>query len=212
MIKPHRVLGATAVTLVALSVSACGGGDANQPAKPPAPAPAATVTVTPPPNAPNPLGAGAAGGAGGATKPCQPADFKLEVDAGPRATPDNSQDHLILALKNISNRACTVNGLPDVELDGPDDPVNGRAYQLPSTEAKAKPLTVQPGKAVGSDLSYLRNDDDPTGGWIPNEVLVTPPGSKTWIRAPWPVAAGSVLRQDGATHPGTFYGPLTPIS
>jgi len=138
--------------------------------------------------------------------------FKLEVDAGPRATPDNSQDHLILALKNISNRACTVNGLPDVELDGPDDPVNGRAYQLPSTEAKAKPLTVQPGKAVGSDLSYLRNDDDPTGGWIPNEVLVTPPGSKTWIRAPWPVAAGSVLRQDGATHPGTFYGPLTPIS
>ena len=45
MIKPHRVLGATAVTLVALSVSACGGGDANQPAKPPAPA--ATVTVTP---------------------------------------------------------------------------------------------------------------------------------------------------------------------
>jgi hypothetical protein len=38
--------------------------------------------------------------------------------------------------------------------------------------------------------------------------VVTPPDGTTQLETPWIPGGIAVLRQDGATHPGTYIGPL----
>ncbi len=44
------------------------------------------------------------------------------------------------------------------------------------------------------------------GDWTPTEVVVTAPDETTSTTIPW--RGGPVQRQDGATRPGSYIGPV----
>lgn len=144
-----------------------------------------------------------------ATSAAAPARCAAEaLDLSTRERPSDSpgQSRLEVVLTNTSAQSCAVQGFPGVHLVGPQDPTFGPTYQLPRQAADPAPLTVEPGAAVGSLLTYLPGGPD---GWVPVTLVVTPPDTTTRLQAPWP-AGVSVQRQDGASHPGTFIGPLQP--
>jgi len=208
--KRHRLLGSAAMLLAAMSVSACGDSTTPEAAKPATAAPPPTSKAVPTqtaaqrPPMPRPTDASAPGS-------CKAADLRLEISASPKDS--DSANYLIVVLNNVSNRRCTVQGFPGVDLVGPDDPVDGPTYSLPEQQVQAKLVTIPPGQAAGSELTYLKGGET---DWMPKEVVVTPPGLTTPLRVPWPgtdpaYLAGTVVRQDPATHPGTFVGPLGPL-
>lgn len=139
-----------------------------------------------------------------APAPCAAETLGLSIRERPSDSP--GQGRLEVVLTNTSAQSCAVQGFPGVDLAGPEDPTFGPTYQLPRQAAEPAPLTVEPGAAVSSLLTYLPDGPD---GWIPVTLVVTPPDTTTRLQAPWP-AGISVQRQDGATHPGTYIGPLQP--
>ncbi|WP_245672617.1 DUF4232 domain-containing protein [Nocardia anaemiae] len=118
----------------------------------------------------------------------------------------SGQNRLRIVLTNTSAQTCLVQGYPGVDLAGPNDPNAGPIYSLPRQQTGFAPVTVAPGEAVSSELTYLSGG---ANGWTPCTIIVTPPDTTTQLRVPWP-QAGSVQRQDGATNPGTYIGPLRP--
>lgn len=141
-----------------------------------------------------------------APAPCAAEALNLSTRERPSDSP--GQSRLEVVLTNTSAQSCAVQGFPGVDLVGPADPTFGPTYQLPRQAADPAPLTVEPGAAVSSLLTYLSGGPD---GWVPATIVVTPPDTTTQLQAPWQ-AGVSVQRQDGATHPGTFIGPLQPAS
>ncbi|MET8796924.1 DUF4232 domain-containing protein [Nocardia sp. NPDC004568] len=144
-----------------------------------------------------------------ATSAAAPARCAAEaLDLSTRERPSDSpgQGMLEVVLTNTSAQSCAVQGFPGVDLAGPDDPTFGPTYQLPRRAVEPVPLTVEPGAAVSSPLTYLADGPD---GWVPVTLVVTPPDTTTQLQTPWP-AGVSVQRQDGATHLGTYIGPLRP--
>ncbi|MGW4247870.1 DUF4232 domain-containing protein [Nocardia sp. NPDC004722] len=126
-----------------------------------------------------------------------------------RLRPDSDstgQGSLGLILTNTASQPCVTEGFPGVDLLGPDDPAYGSTYHLPRQSAATQPLTLAPGQSAESDITYLPGGPQ---GWYPNTILLTPPDTTTQLNTPWPQGI-SVLRQDAATHPGTFIGPLQP--
>jgi hypothetical protein len=67
-------------------------------------------------------------------------------------------------------------------------------------------FTLAPGQAAHTTITWLPPQDGP--GWTPTAILATPPNETRSARLDWP--GGAVLRQDGATHPGTYIGPVSP--
>jgi hypothetical protein len=125
----------------------------------------------------------------------------LSLSTGPYGAPgDDSQIHFAVILTNISPQSCMLQGYPGVDLVGPDGPT----YSLPRQSGDPQPLTLAPGASASSRLTFLPT---PTG-WVPRTIVVTPPDATTQLETPWIPGQIAVLRQDGATHPGTYIGPL----
>lgn len=132
----------------------------------------------------------------------------LSMSTRDRPSDSPGQSRLEVILTNTSAQECAVQGFPGVDLVGPDDPTFGPTYELPRQDVDFAPVTVAPGSAVSSLLTYLPGGPD---GWVPATIVLTPPDTTTQLQVPWPAGA-SVQRQDAATHPGTFIGPLQPAS
>ncbi|ORB16043.1 hypothetical protein BST36_26430 [Mycolicibacterium moriokaense] len=131
----------------------------------------------------------------------------LTVNTGPYGAPgDSSQIHFDVILTNIAEQACALQGYPGVDLVGPDDPMWGPVYSLPRQSGDPQPLTIAPGASASSRLTFLPAPD----GWVPTFIVVTPPDATTSLEVPWIPGGVGVLRQDGATSPGTYIGPLEP--
>jgi hypothetical protein len=128
------------------------------------------------------------------------------LSAGPTTqVPDVSQFQFVLTLTNVGNESCTMQDRLDVVLVGPDDPMNGPAYQLTHVPGDPQEITLAPGATASSVLTYLPGDPD--GHWVPTTIIATLPGSSSYQGIPWP-GGSSVLRQDAATAHGTYVGPL----
>jgi hypothetical protein len=131
----------------------------------------------------------------------------LSLRTGPYGAPgDASQIHFDVTLTNTSPKSCALQGYPGVELVGPDDPMWGPVYSLPRQEGDPQPLTLAPGASASSRLTFLPAPD----GWVPTSIVVTPPDATTRLEVPWIPGSVAVSRQDGASHPGTYIGPLQP--
>lgn len=174
------------------TVTACSGPGSLAPvAQPATTAPAATTTAAAPTTTTAPVAR------------CTAADLGLRVgDRGPEAEP--GQKTVALVYTNISSRPCTVSGVPGVDLLGPADP-NGPTYSVPRPAADAAQTrtTLGPGRKATATLTYLAA----ASGWTPTEIITTPPGDTHQLVTRWSLG-DAVVRQDGATHPGTFVGPL----
>jgi hypothetical protein len=160
----------------------------------------ATVTASPP--AQPPAATGTADGPAATTSPTSgPAQTggctldQLTASLG-RTTGEAGQRHTTVVWTNTSTTDCVMSGFGGVDLQGPDDPM-GRTYSLPRTSATPESFPLAPGHTAHTTIT-----------WLPTAMLVTPPNETRSARLDWP--GGAVLRQDGATHPGTYIGPVSP--
>ena len=136
---------------------------------------------------------------------CAPDSLSVRTSA-PGSPGDATQIHFDVILTNTSSQTCTLQGYPGVDLIGPDDPMWGPDYQLPQQAGDPQPVTLAPGASAASRLTFL---PDPNG-WVPNTIAVTLPNAPGRLETPWIGGGVPVARQDAATHPGTYVGPLLP--
>ena len=135
---------------------------------------------------------------------CRTSGLRLRLEPG-GASVAQGQYRLALVLTNTSGRSCTLQGFPGVDLKGPADTVNGPTYSLRRQAAMAARVTLRAGQSAGSQLTDLVGDGE-AKPWKPTTVVLTPPNETTPLTVAW--TGNSVLRQDGATHPGSYIGPM----
>ena len=138
------------------------------------------------------------------TSPCD-----LALKFGSRSGSPSSQLHVNLVVANTPYETpCRVSGFPDVELIGPVYPTFGSIYVMPDQAGQSQTIVLRSGQSAHAVLTWLppssRRDR-----WVPGYIRVvvaTTRGPSFAMALPW--RFGAVLRQDGATHPGTYIGPL----
>ncbi|WP_345741472.1 DUF4232 domain-containing protein [Pseudonocardia thermophila] len=123
-----------------------------------------------------------------------------------RTTGEAGTRHTVIVWTNHSNRACSMHGFGGVDLVGPNDPVFGPTYSLPRQSATPTTVHLPPGGVAHTVITWQPPQDGP--GWTPTGMNVTPPDETHSAHLQWP--GGAVLRQDAATHPGTFISPVQP--
>ena len=139
---------------------------------------------------------------------CRPDAISLSTSA-PASPGELAQIHFDVILTNDSSEPCALQGYPGVHLLGPDDPTWGPDYALPQQSGNPELITLAPGAAASSRLTFL---PEPPDGWVPLSIAVTLPNASGQLETPWIPGRIAVLRQDGATHPGTYIGPLRPAN
>jgi hypothetical protein len=112
-------------------------------------------------------------------------------------------------LTNISQQSCTLQGYPGVDLVGPDVPTWGPVFSLRRQSGDPQPFTLEPGASATSILT-IGEPSLPEDFWMPTSIVVTPPDATTQLEIPWIPGDVAVQRQDGATSPATYIGPLQP--
>jgi len=184
--------------LAVLWLAGCGGTV-------PAPVPTTAVPATA-----DAASATAAPTAAGAAR-CTAADLSVALGTS-QVDGASGQVKVPLVFTNTSKTPCVTWGVPGVDLQGPADP-NGPVYSLlrPGSDAQHPHITVAPGSSATATVTYLTDTPGSVGssgstGWMPTQLVTTPPGDTHQITVPW--TGHSVLRQDAATHPGSFVGPL----
>jgi len=130
---------------------------------------------------------------------------KVKVSPGEAKAAENGngQMRLPLTMTNTGGAACLLRGYPGARLQGQDS----QAWDLmrAGDETKdVKDVQLTPGGTTTAYLTYLPEKGD--NRWDVVTLVVTPPNTADSQSFRWP--GGSVLRQDAATHPGTYIGPV----
>lgn len=111
----------------------------------------------------------------------------------------DAQKKLPVVITNTGDTACTLSGFPGAQLVGAD----GHTWDLTRSSDTTPEVTLQPGEAATSYLSFLPASADP---WDVKTLRVTPPNTTATVDLPW--TFGPVALQDGATRPGSYIGPV----
>jgi hypothetical protein len=118
-----------------------------------------------------------------------------------------SQWQLPITMTNQGGAACTVQGFPGVRLDGSD----GTSWDLVRTNGTVSPVLLGPGEHVTAEVTYLTATAIGSGGadtgWHVTSMAVTPPNTTNTQTLPWADSLG-LVKQDAATHPGSYVGPV----
>jgi hypothetical protein len=189
-----RILMGIGTAAGAFVLAACGTSTAASAPVAPA-APAAPVQAQ-----------GASGGgvatASSSTPRCTTAD--LEVLLGKPAEKNDApgQYDIPLTYRNTSDHTCGLYGVPGVDLVGPDDATFGPVYHLPRVDNGVKDNEVPAGTTASATITVLKAAAGEPA-WKPAKLNTIPPGQTTALTAKWP-ADLPVLRQDAATHPGSY--------
>jgi hypothetical protein len=155
-------------------------------------------------------GAGAAGAGAGAgvaaastaTPRCTTADLAVSLGKPAEKNDAPGQFDVPLTYRNTSDHTCGLYGVPGVDLTGPDDATFGPVYHLPRIDNGVKYNEVPAGTTASGTITVLTPAE---GGasWTPSKLVTIPPGQTEALTADWP-ADLPVLRQDAATHPGSY--------
>jgi hypothetical protein len=131
----------------------------------------------------------------------------LDVALGAITQTVNTQYQVPIVFTNTASQPCSLLGFPGTEF--------GAAGALPvdlvRTPAKPVRIALVPGGQAHAVLTFLTGPDpacDAGGPWIPSTLTVTPPDDTTSVQIPWPGNSVDDC-QTGATHPGSFIGPVT---
>ena len=190
-----------ALLLATAALAAC-QSSAPTPAASPAPTSAAPSTHAPVPATPTPSPTGGPTGDAAASGECTLDELQPSLG---RTTGEAGQRHTAVVWVNTSDRTCTMTGFGGVDLQGPDHPL-GPIYSLPRQQEEPTTVRLAPGGTAHSTITWLPPQDG--SGWTPDRMLVTPPDETRSAAVEWP--GGAVLRQDGATRPGTYLSPVRP--
>lgn len=122
----------------------------------------------------------------------------------------STQSQIVLVFTDGQLGPCRVRGFPEVELIGPIHRPYGPIYELPTQVLPSESVALQPGEHAHATLTWLA-DVPSRHPWVPAYVRVVVSsnhGASVAMALPW--RFGSVARQDAATHPGTYIGPIRP--
>ncbi|MGF7234825.1 MAG: DUF4232 domain-containing protein [Frankia sp.] len=138
-----------------------------------------------------------------AVRRCATADLTVALPA--TAAGSATQPTVDLTFTNRSSTPCHVYGYPGAELRSK----TGLTYELPRSPLVA-PTTVvlASGATAHARLTYLPGEGPGTSIFTPTHLVVIPPNERTSETLSW--ALGPIVRQDGATHPGTYISALAP--
>ena len=134
----------------------------------------------------------------GPVEPCKSVEVGLEAAVPSQS--GNDQLRLPLTMTNSGSAACVLRGFPGARLEGAD----GDGWDLVRSADAINDVRLEPGGKATSYLTYLKSDA--ATGWAVKSVVVTPPNTDQSQTFPW--SGGPVVRQDAATHPGTFITPV----
>ncbi|MFJ5832680.1 DUF4232 domain-containing protein [Streptomyces sp. NPDC093089] len=163
-------------------------------------------------------GSGSTGGSGGtggtasggtatesdapaASGPCRTAGLGFAIAPGSGAQAVGEQGAVVVELTNKSGAPCTLKGYPGVDL------VGDTTWSLPrQTSQTPRPVTLKPGATTTFTVTYQSYEEGSGVELTPKRLVVTPPGETRSTTLTWDFS--SVLLQDGATHPGSYVGPV----
>ncbi|MGH3642479.1 MAG: DUF4232 domain-containing protein [Mycobacterium sp.] len=198
---------ALSITTAVALLTACSSNSTapESPAPPTGDSVVATQTVPPPTSETQSTATTSAQGIAA----CTSRTSKPSLDS-PGEPSVGGQETFTLRYANISDSPCVTEGYPGATLTGPDLPGQGSEFQLGrSTIRPAESLVVDPGKSVVADLTVLTTPPDSAGSWLPTQLLTIAPDDTAVIALSWPPNT-PVLRQDRATHPGSYVGAFHP--
>ncbi|MCX5200446.1 DUF4232 domain-containing protein [Streptomyces sp. NBC_00237] len=154
-------------------------------------------------------GTGSTTGGGGiaAAAKCRTSALGFQVDPGGEATAQ-AQGKVTITLTNKGTAPCSLKGYPGVDLmSSPGD-----TWSLTrQTSVKPKALTLDPGGDAYFTITYLpysAEGNSKDAEFKAATITLTPPGETESKDLPWPHRT-PLLKQDAATHPGTYVGPVT---
>jgi hypothetical protein len=200
---------AAAAVLAALVLAGCQTGGSTPGSASGATAGAASATAAPtsathsgPASAASATAPSGSAGVGGPGPPrCHTAG--LAVSLGVPQGPAGGQQTMLLTFTNISAAACSMDGFPGVNLVAG----GGIQWALERQSRPPQPIVLPPGGHARSTLTLLRWETGDGTSFAPTRAYVTPPDETTYATLAWP--SGVILvRQDEATHPATFIGPV----
>ncbi|MFG2961147.1 DUF4232 domain-containing protein [Streptomyces sp. NPDC048291] len=201
---------------LALALTACGNGSGNDTsgAQPSASTSSASASATAngsataenagaTKDAGSSTGGGTGTGSDGTgTSRCHTAGLGFSFGSGDgKVSSSDDQQQLPVVLKNKTSAACTIQGFPGVDLNS-----SGGSWSLARSSATPEKVTLAAGDSATFTITFLPWTQDSGTEFKATSVVVTPPNETTSTTLAWP--GGSVLLQDGATHPGTYTGPV----
>ncbi|PRY43494.1 DUF4232 domain-containing protein [Umezawaea tangerina] len=128
---------------------------------------------------------------------CATAQVGLGVDFPAQGAEGQLTVPILLA--NDSSVRCTIQGFPGVQFQKD----NGESWDLVRSDDPIKPVSLAPGESTSATLVFLSaTTPEGTSHWSPDSILVTPPNTTDTQRLAWDF--GAIVRQDAATHPGTY--------
>ncbi|CAG6398601.1 DUF4232 domain-containing protein [Streptomyces cocklensis] len=141
-----------------------------------------------------------------ATARCQTSNlgFTFGPDSGAQAV--GSPGGIEVVLTNKGSGTCTLQGFPGLDIVSN----KGTHWSLVRQARSAAKVTLKPGAAASFEITYLPYDANDSGGsaaFHAASILVTPPGETHSTTLKWDGFA-DVMDQSGATHPGTYVGPV----
>lgn len=139
---------------------------------------------------------------------CHTADLKAGFSAGGGAAPDmksTGQTRASVYLTNISRHTCSIIGFPGVDMVG--DRANDGTWSLTRSSMSPTKILLKPSDTTNFSITLLPTTAPGAETFEPGLVRITPPDEKTQFALKWPWG-GSIVRQDAATHPGTFVNPV----
>jgi predicted small secreted protein len=148
------------------------------------------------------------GGGIAAAAKCKTSALGFQVDPGGEAADASAQGKVTITLTNKGTAPCSLKGYPGIDLMS----APGDTWSLTrQTSAKPKALTLDPGGDVYFTITYLpysAEGNTKDAEFKAATITLTPPGETESKDLPWPHKT-PLLKQDAATHPGTFVGPVT---
>ncbi|HEY1824321.1 MAG TPA: DUF4232 domain-containing protein [Trebonia sp.] len=130
----------------------------------------------------------------------------LSFALGTKTGPAGQQTTQVVDLTNKGSSACVMDGFPGVDLVGAANGQQNYSWPLERSSAKYSQVTLPPGGTAHFDLTYLPAAAGDSSDITVAKIVLTPPNTFTQAQLTW---SQKVLLQDGATHPGTYIGPVT---
>lgn len=166
-----------------------------------------TATSAPTSAAPSKAAEGSTGGSGSSagTARCQTANLGFSFAPGSGAQAVGSPGGIGVVLTNKGG-ACALQGFPGVDIVSK----SGTHWSLARQSKSTGKVTLKPGAKASFEITYLPFDSTNSGGSVAfhaASIVVTPPDETHSSTLKWDGFA-DVMDQSGATHPGTYVGPV----
>ncbi|WP_406435556.1 DUF4232 domain-containing protein [Streptomyces sp. NBC_00631] len=133
---------------------------------------------------------------------CDTSALHIAFDGKAAYSAPGEQIPVTVLMTNTSDATCSLQGFPSVDLKAGSD-----TWPLLHSSGAANLVSLAPGTSARFVITYISWEQGSGAEFQATSAVITPPGATTSVTLPWP--GSSILRQDSATHPGTYVGPVT---